>query len=152
MLWLAVLPWPWSQVLGGHARQKAVRPASAHIIYPPQSHFPLGDRGLVTHPSPSAPMIVLLCPAQTKSGPCITAHTIASTHINTYELLCTHTHTHSDYTNIHIKKSKRITPFLSLSVVIAWWNTGGHYTHLNVNTHWCTHRRRSHEHLRDNEQ
>ncbi len=41
--------------------------------------------------------------------------------------------THADYTNIHIKESKRITAFF-----VSRNSLVGHYTRLNVNTHWCT--------------
>lgn len=65
---------------------------------PPLRFFfpPLGDRALITHPSPSAPVIRLLCPAQMKSGTYITAHIIASTLINT-ELTHTHTYIHTQW-------------------------------------------------------
>ena len=56
----------------------------------------------------------------------------------------THTHTHTGYTQTHISRNiKRITPFLSLSVVMAWLDAGIAWMWLH------THTRTRHKHLKD---
>lgn len=56
-----------------------------HIICPSQSQPPLGDTALITHASPSALVIGLLCPAQRRSETYITVHIVAPTLINMHK-------------------------------------------------------------------
>lgn len=110
---------------------------STHIIYPPRSHSLLGDGALITQPSPSALVIGLLCPAQMKSGPCITAHIVASTCINTYGPLYTHAHAHTHVPTTQPYTSKNLKDNLFFSVSCN--SLVGHWHYLNVNAHTHTH-------------
>lgn len=95
--------------------------------------WPLGDRALITHPSPSARVIGLLCPAQMRRGTYITAHITAT---------LTLTHMHTATTKAHT--SGRLQESHLFTLHANSLNNGallGHRDYLRGNSHQCTHTR-----------
>ena len=122
---------------------------SSHIIYPPSVSSSAG-RQSSHHSSLSISAGDWLIMSCTDQEWAMHHCTHRSFHANKNLWTPVHTHTHALATQTHTSRNiKRITPFLSLSVVIAWLDAGITWMWMHTAAHTHTHTRTRHKHLED---